>query len=259
MSCYEWEEGTLLLPTKEAVRVREAMKSTAERHRKRLYDAAQEFWGQLPSGYRRSREKYAVAVQAFLYGNHAPRGQHDWSPPGVPDPKLPAWPGVKQDGEFGFWDDLNELLSRVTNRWEVTTVTPNYERAKPYEQRNWVPCPPHRVRQSDVVQLFGKITGATFTIQCGEPSIHFDKRKVTWTVPENNHACDRGREHPMAREFFRLLGTVTWTRGTGGDIVGNNEYARDSREEGGGGNYLVSSYGPERKSARSRRLAGARR
>ncbi len=248
-----------MLPTAEAVRVRNVMKAAVERHRKRLYDTAQKFWTELTPVARRDRTMYHLAVMAFMYGNLPSSTPDEYRPHGLPEPKLPRWPGVKQDGEFGFWEDLNNLLSSQTHKHVTTTVTPNYEGAKPYERRDYVECKPRRVLQKDVDQLVGKAAGATFTVHCGEPSIHFDKRKVTWSVPENNHACDRARTHLLAREFFGLLETVTWTRGSGGDIVGNNEYARDSREEGGGGNYLVTHYGPDRKSSRSLHFHGARR
>lgn len=90
-----------------------------------------------------------------------------------------------------------------------------------------------------------KATDKTF--QAGEAHIAFNdkSRTVTWFVPENNHACDHAREHPLAKVLFKLLGKVTWTRGSGGTIVGNDEYNSDSVDLGGGGNYEKGRWGPE--------------
>lgn len=232
MSCYEWEAGTITLPTKEAVRVRDAVKAAVEKHTTTLYDTAQRFWKECPAAYKRDEKRYRKAVNAFLGGN-VRTSDRDWFPDGAPDPKLPAWRGLANQDDYNTtYGDLSNLL--------------NYYTAG--EQR--------RVQKPDVVRLIGKSTGTKFTVQVGEPSITFDGRTVTWDVPENNHACDHAREHPIAQAFFHVLGTVKWTRGSGGDIVGNNEYSRDSRDEGGGGNYLVAHYGPQ-PARRSRRSVAA--
>ena len=78
----------------------------------------------------------------------------------------------------------------------------------------------------------------------GEAGIGFNKktRVITWHVSENNHAVDRARESAMGREFFKRMSRVEWTRGTGGEIVGNDEYNQDSRDSGGGANYTKETY-----------------
>lgn len=82
-------------------------------------------------------------------------------------------------------------------------------------------------------------------------------RTVTWDVPENNHACEHARRHPIAQELFRRLGRIDWTRGSGGKIVGNDEYSSDCDYEGGGGNYVTAEYGPEaQKRRRAARAQG---
>jgi hypothetical protein len=77
-------------------------------------------------------------------------------------------------------------------------------------------------------------------------------RTVHWSTGENNHAVEDARESAMGRAFFRLLNRITWTRGSGGKFVGNDEYNQDDDYEGGGANYVTLSYGPEKKGRRSR-------
>jgi hypothetical protein len=79
-----------------------------------------------------------------------------------------------------------------------------------------------------------------------DASISFDRtsKTVTWDVGENNHACERASESALGSKFFGLLNKIVWSRGTGGVIVGNDEYTREADYAGGGGNYVVAAYGP---------------
>lgn len=81
-------------------------------------------------------------------------------------------------------------------------------------------------------------------------------RTVRWVVHENNRAVEHARRHPVARTLFRLLDGVTWTRGSGGQIVGNDEYHRDNEYEGGGGNYVTKEYRPLTKAEAARASRG---
>lgn len=82
-------------------------------------------------------------------------------------------------------------------------------------------------------------------------------RSVTWSVGENNHAREHARDHWFARLLFAKLNRVTWTRGSGGQIVGNDEYNRDRDDVGGGGNYLIEEFGPNVRRARTPRPRGS--
>jgi hypothetical protein len=69
-------------------------------------------------------------------------------------------------------------------------------------------------------------------------------RTLRWNVSENNHAVEYAWAHPMGRALARALASVTWTRGSGGTFIGNDEYNRDSECEDGGANYVTRGYGP---------------
>lgn len=78
-----------------------------------------------------------------------------------------------------------------------------------------------------------------------EAAIHLDNRTriVVWVVPENNHACEFAHEATMGGVFWRALDQVKWTKRTGGQLVGNDEYQQDWYEAGAGGNYVKGVHG----------------
>ena len=63
-------------------------------------------------------------------------------------------------------------------------------------------------------------------------------------MEENNRSRERANAHPIARRFWSEINKVRWTPTTGGFIIGNDEYNRDSESVGGGGNYITQAYGP---------------
>lgn len=101
---------------------------------------------------------------------------------------------------------------------------------------------PRKPRASD----FPKATSKTDAFGDGDWSIGLDGagRTFRWHVSQNNHAVEDAHEHPLAAAAFRLLDKMKWTRGTGGKIVGNDENNEESREDGGGANYVTRRYGP---------------
>jgi len=85
---------------------------------------------------------------------------------------------------------------------------------------------------------------ATFNHGDAHISLNNENNIVVWHVSENNHACERAHDWWFAKELFKALGRVKWTRNSGGQIVGNDEYNQESCEFGMGGNYLVQGFGP---------------
>ena len=82
------------------------------------------------------------------------------------------------------------------------------------------------------------------TLDLGEASVTFRNagRTMTWDVPENNHACDAAKAHWFAKKLWAAVNRITWTRGTGGEIRGNNEYNEEDEYGHRGGSYVVATY-----------------
>lgn len=108
----------------------------------------------------------------------------------------------------------------------------------------------HQPTVTEVTKLAPKVTNRTAEFQVtGEGGsvdayISFKGNVITWDVPENNHAVDRAHEAPLGVAFFAALGKIKWTRTSGGYGTGNDEYRRESKEHGGGSNYITFAYGP---------------
>jgi hypothetical protein len=94
------------------------------------------------------------------------------------------------------------------------------------------------------LKLFAVSRSCTLPLQEATIELKNEGRTVGWSVPDNNHACESARAEAVARALFSALARVKWSRGTGGVIVGNDEYNRDSDEDGGGANYVVCRFGP---------------
>lgn len=69
-------------------------------------------------------------------------------------------------------------------------------------------------------------------------------KTVHWRVDENNRARQNAHDSFIARAMFTLIGKIKWTRGTGGYFTGNDEYNAETTDYGAGANYLTSTFGP---------------
>jgi hypothetical protein len=208
MSVYEWEHGTLKLPSGVAPKMRKALAATQNKHFDDVMAEAKKFWA---TNKTTSKKKLHEAVLAE-YDKYGPsRG-------------------------FRFGPEMSKAKEDALSIFQTMTSLWNKD------------SKPHAPKVADVAAQVGpKATSRTTQFRAGyEASITFNGNKVTWDVPENNHAIDSARESIVGDQFFRLLDKVEWTRGTGGEIVGNDEYNEDNREAGGGANYVVAGggYGP---------------
>lgn len=70
-----------------------------------------------------------------------------------------------------------------------------------------------------------------------------DDHTVHWTVVRGWNAGKLAHRTPVAQAFFKALDQISWDRGTGGTIVGNDEVNEDEARLGGGSNYIVVAFG----------------
>jgi hypothetical protein len=220
MSCNAWEAGTIKLPTAEAKKVRDTLKKAVEDRRTLLYNKAQEFWKSLPAKTKTNRSAYMEAAEKFAFD--AGRSYRTYRE-------------AELASDLG--DELYDLL--VNKGW-------------PYAGTK-----AQRIKQTDLAKLYGPCTGANPTFWIGDGSISFRGREVSYDVADS-HGCDRPREHPISRMLWSALSKVNWTRGSGGEILGNNEYNEEAGrgQAGGGGSYVVMSFGPKSKNTRHQWGAG---
>jgi hypothetical protein len=212
MSCYEWERGDIKLPAGAMKGVREAVVKAHNDVQERLLAVA---------------EKILVRVKAENKGKR----NVEWER--VIDDAARTFSDEK-DG-FHSWNVVRLLMPERARPLPTTRDhLPKWERVKATR--------PGKPKRKDA-KFLGKrveVVGLTdATIRFGD-----DGRTVTWTVSENNHACDHARNDPIGRAFFSALGRVEWKRGSGGEIIGNDEYRRDDRSDGGGANYVKDRFGP---------------
>jgi hypothetical protein len=218
MSCYEWEKGEIVLPKTEWASFR---KTLIKEHNDRLTGLLAEairLHAQILEGSKGLRGENRVKKQKELLGtlsgykNPDGRGYHD--------------------DKLEQFEQLHDLLFKAEEgKWERTILT---------------------LPKKKDLKLLPLTSDCAIELPDASIYIRTDSHTIKWSVPENNHACERARQHPVAQRLFVLLDQVKWTRGSGGTIVGNNEYNRDSEDAYGGGNFVVATYGPE--SAAEKRL-----
>lgn len=201
MSCYEWESGTIKLPTAAFARFRRELNSFYNSRQSRLFQKATAIFEKVTAETKGKKGVDLVHVlNAHLQENRIIMGFSST---------------VEVDGA----DEISDVL---LPREDGKLKRPLKKDFAP------VPLAGNALRGEDWSILFS-------------PKAH----SVHFSVPENNHACERAHEHDIVKQFFSMLGRVVWVRGTGGEIVGNDEYNTDSREAGGGGNYVKHTFGPQ--------------
>lgn len=210
MSRYNWEHGSIKLPSSEFARVRKAMQDADSGHKEAVFAKTQEVWKGLSRKQQTDPAEYRKACTTVIHqqlGALSRPGRNSFLTTDSRDPKATAV--------------LEDALLRMT----LTG------RGKPV-----------RVTRSDMHFP----TNRTTIFHTSEASISFDRENSTveWDVPENNHAVERARQDPQAQALFDALESVKWTRGTGGVFTGNDEYNREDNGYGGGGNCCTDAYGP---------------
>lgn len=237
MSTYEWEAGTIKIPTSEWTKTKTAIREAMNRRQTALLAISEkvyeqlvvklpEFKKQIKAGtldeWRIDTKLYdIVSAQVQAYESRFGRG--------------------KQCVDN---DDHREILNKIYVEYDPKThkkITPKLR--KP--QKKDYPLAGNNVLH--------------FSADDCSVVLDNDAKTVRWTVHENNHACDHAKATVLGQTFYELMDKITWVRGTGGTIVGNNEYNRDSDSVGGGGNYVVATFSAEEQKRKREAEAAARR
>ncbi len=200
MSCYNWERGTITIPTKEWAKFRTALIKAWNTDQLSKLDRAKKAHADLTAAIKGKRgkkrgEALAKAVEARFTRKRR-----------------------------GFMEEVDDDVRHlIVDGWG--------------ENMTLKPLP----KKKDFKIL---PTSKSCALHLDEATIILknETRTVTWDVAENNRAVERAREEKIAKVLFRLLDKITWTRGSGGKIIGNDEYNRDADYDGGGANYVTAEY-----------------
>jgi hypothetical protein len=223
MSCYNWEEGTIRLPSAVYAKFRKTfVESVCVREARDFEEAAK-----LIEAIRTKKIQLPPLTSLVgqvrevleLKSSVRPSGQ-EWV--------LPLW-----------------KIAEV-----VTHDTPAADPSNPASKPQRVPRKSVKALRKSMLTLH---TSKSRSFSNDDASVFFndEARTVRWSVSDNNHAVERARESFLGATLFAMLAKVQWTRGSGGEIVGNDEYHRDDRGVGGGGNYVTATFGPQSASSRS--------
>jgi hypothetical protein len=240
MSKYEWEHGTITLPSKDWAKFRT---------------------GLLKAWNDKQESSLKLAQRAHKAAVAAGKGKRGKGRQEAIKSAIARECGGKID-EFGRFD-----ASRRAHSWSALTTDP-----EAYEKHEAV-C--RLILKRDGYGRDAKVTlqspkrkdlelhptSKSCTIHLGDASVTFsnENRSVEWYVGENNRACEHAREHWFAGELFSALNKITWTSRTGGKIIGNDEYNRDCDYEGGGGNYVTAEYSKAAQERERKQREQARR
>lgn len=244
MATYEWERGSIKIPT-----------AAWPGFKKALRDAYNEA---LAADFETAKRLH-TAVAALI------KGKRGVNIPAVLDEELHR---QVRSGYSGYYSSSAHTLKVVESyKVERALLSPALDAdRKPLKQRLLAP------KAKD----FPKATNKTMTFSADEATISLSsdkERTVHWRVPENNHACDSARDSYMGKVLFRLLNKMEFTRATGGHVYGSDEYRDEANRDNGGGEstYIKDVFGPlgeaEKESrnnllfkrVRGRRTSSARR
>ena len=225
MSRYEWEQGEIVIPANQWAKFR------TELLRK---------WNTTQTA------NWELAKKAHKAAKEAAKGKRGQNRTDAILNSLAKSAGGSVDewGYFkaptirvgGYWTSVQTPDTAAEERWEmltrhcltVTTRTTTLSKTQPQK------------KAFDIKPLS---KSASFNCDDAHISLNNENNIVIWHVSENNHACDYAHDWWFAKALFKALSKVKWTRNSGGSIIGNDEYNRDSYEMGGGANYVKQVWG----------------
>ena len=217
MSRYDWESGTLKIPSAAWATLKKQLRTDWNQILDRQLKTALELFTHLKA-VSKGQRRFDYRQAAEAWGQEQTRGRRP------PDGYCPPYWRPETSGPTS--DDIEAAIGWVFKDRSVKPVLPK-KKDLPYAHAKTV-----------------------YLGDCGrsywDASIRLDDtaRTLTWSVDSNNHAVERAWEHPMGEALNKALQAITWTRGSGGEFVGNDEYNQDDRQAGGGSNYVTRRFGP---------------
>lgn len=215
MSCYEWERGEFTVPSAEWAKFKAGIREVVNKTNEMKLQLAEKVYEAASNRFKADKtiDIHYVAYEEAEKLNRVNNGY--------------------RSKDLFEANDLYDVVQsvqtdrKVGDKWKRMLVKP---------------------KKKDFPQHGNNVT----EFQSGDASLTFDNnaRKVYWDVSENNHACDDARASALGKAFFKSLDKVSWVKGTGGNIIGNDEYNSEGGRdhEGGGGSYSKGSWGPKEKS-----------
>lgn len=204
MGHWETEHGDIVLPSAEFAAVRQAVQKAAHEHQEKVFDETQVFWEGLTRKEQTDPDAYRAA-----------RTRHVAERKRLTESALQSW------GRRSVTPHAEEIIDDVD--WRLTLP----RGAKPA-----------RVLKSDLPFP----TNRTTEFAAGEGSVTFNKESNTvhWDTGQYRDVISKARNSVAGAALFSRIKDVKWTRGTGGVLMGNDEYAEDA----GQGERCYTAYGP---------------
>lgn len=239
MSKYEWEHGTITLPSKDWAKFRTGLLKSWNDKQESIFNLAKRCHKAAVAAGKGKRGKGRQEAIKSAIARECGGKIGNWG--FEANQRRNSWGAVSYDEEAS--DKYEAVCSLILKRdgWgRDAKVTLQAPKRKDLDLRP---------------------TSKDCTIHLGDASVTFHNatRSVEWYVGENNRACERAHEHWFAGELFDALGKITWTSRTGGKIVGNDEYNRDCDYEGGGGNYVTAEFSKAAQDRERKAREAARR
>ena len=215
MSCYEWEHGEVVIPTRAWAKFRTGLLRKWNAQREKLLAQAQEAYPVVKAalkGQDLTFEAVHTAAEKWAKAQRIAYDEHGYDVPYA----------------------LSKLMIHCTDKGLALR--------KPTKKS---------------AGLVAVSKGCVIAMPYADAHFSNERHSVAWDVPENNRAKEAAHAHPFAGELFRALAAITWTADSGGTILSNDEYNRESGEdcEGGGGSYATFRFSKAEQEAEKKRKA----
>lgn len=223
MGHWEREEATIVLPAQAVAPLKAILRQEHNALRQRILDTCKAVWLE-ELKKTRSSELYQQRLDAWETSIYERQRTNTWSKS-----------SLNEHEQQYIFEMVRSLLSRLVDN-------------------------PRQIQIADLERgSLRKATSRTTGFDIGfHGECRIEGRTLYYTVYEERHSIEPTHNHPLGKALFHFLDNLDWTRGTGGLLVGNNEYAQENGrgQIGSGGDYMTAWWGPlgNRQAKESRQL-----